>query len=225
VVIGTEPLLRVLCITDDPALGALVQEAIATSLPSTVTDVEDGEWVPVDSLARATCMILDGKLDHSSGLDALRRFRASGFRGAAVMLLAEPSASITMRAAAMGAPITVLKRDIASRLPGAVVAAARTSLDSSEWRMMYDDLRRTQRFIALGQIAARLRHDLSNPMTVISSELQMFDMDASFPERSRESVKEMLVMCRRVNAIVRELDGLMATPFSAVSEVPSGRDG
>jgi len=82
-------------------------------------------------------------------------------------------------------------------------------MSPGEWRELYGELRRIQRFIALGQIAARLRHDLSNPMTVISSEAQMMELDPSLPERYREMVSEIRVMCRRVNAIVQELDGIV----------------
>jgi signal transduction histidine kinase len=115
-----------------------------------------------------------------------------------------------MRAAALGAPITLLKRDIPLGLAAAVVAASRPAITAGEWRALYEELRRTQRFIALGQISARLRHDIGNPMTVISSEAQMMEMDTTLPERYRPAVKEILIMCRRVNAIVRELGGLPA---------------
>ncbi len=206
---GSDPLLRVLCITDDAQLGTLIRETLVTSLPSTFVEIEESEWVPVDSLAQASCMVLDSKLEHSAGVDALRRFRAAGFAGAAVLLLTEPAPGVAMRAAALGAPLIVLKREISTRLSAAVVAAARPAMSPGEWRELYGELRRTQRFIALGQIAARLRHDLSNPMTVISSEAQMMELDASLPERHREMVSEIRVMCRRVNAIIQELDGLV----------------
>ena len=206
---GSEPLLRVLCITDDAQLGTLLRETLVTSLPASLIEVEESEWVPVNSLAQASCMVLDSKLEHSAGVDALRRFRASGFAGAAVLLLSDPAPGVAMRAAALGAPLTVLKREIPSRLPAAVVAAARPAMTPGEWRELYGELRRIQRFIALGQMAGRLRHDLSNPMTVISSEAQMMELDASLPERHREMVSEIRVMCRRVNAIIQELDSLV----------------
>jgi signal transduction histidine kinase len=122
-----------------------------------------------------------------------------------------------MRAAALGAPITVLKREIPARLPAAVLAAARPSMPPALWSGLSDELRRTQRLVALGQIAARLRHDLSNPMTVISSEAQMLQADDTLPDRYRESVSELLVMCRRVNGIIRELDLLTAVPLEPQS--------
>ena len=206
---GSDPLLRVLCITDDVQLGTLIRETLVTSLPLSVVEIEESEWVPVSSLVQASCMVLDSKLEHSAGVDALRRFRAAGFAGAAVLLLTDPAPGVALRAAALGAPLVVLKRDISARLPAAVVAAARSAMSPGEWRELYGELRRIQRFIALGQIAARLRHDLSNPMTVISSEAQMMELDPSLPERYREMVSEIRVMCRRVNAIVQELDGIV----------------
>jgi signal transduction histidine kinase len=205
---GSDPLVHVLCVTDDEQLGSLVRETIVTSLPSSVVNVEESDWVANESLVAASCMVLDSSLQHSAGVDALRRFRAAGFAGAAVMLLSQPAPAVAMRAAALGAPISLLKGDIPLSLPAAVVAASRPAITAGEWRTLYEELRRTQRFIALGQISARLRHDIGNPMTVISSEAQMMEMDTSLPERCRESAKEILVMCRRVNAIVRELGGL-----------------
>jgi signal transduction histidine kinase len=209
---GSEPLLRVLCITDDAQLGTLIRETLVTSLPSSYVDSQESEWVPSESLAQASCMVLDSKLEHSAGVDALRRFRAAGFAGAAVLLLTDPAPGVAMRAAALGAPLVVLKREIPTRLPAAVVAAARPAMSPGEWRELYGELRRIQRFIALGQIAGRLRHDLGNPMTVISSEAQMMDLDPALPERLREMVREIRVMCRRVNSIVQELDGLPIVP-------------
>ena len=147
------------------------------------------------------------------------------------MLLSDPAPGVAMRAAALGAPITLLKRDISLSLPAAVVAATRPAISRSEWRQLYEELRRAQRFIALGQIAARLRHDLSNPLTVIFSEAQMLEADSWLPDRYRPSATEILVMCRRIGAIVRELDGLMAVPIlvpaakSAESEGDNGGSG
>jgi signal transduction histidine kinase len=221
---GSDPLIHVLCITDDAQLGFLIRETLATSLPSSIVEVEESEWVPLDSLARASCMVLDSKLEHSAGVDALRRFRAAGFAGAAVLLLADPAPGVAMRAAALGAPLVVLKREIPGRLCAAVVAAARPAISTGEWRSLYEELRRTQRFIALGQIAARLRHDLSNPMTVISSESQMLEMDPGFPDRYRESINEIRVMCRRVNTIVQGLDGLVVVPPLPGEPPPPPRD-
>jgi signal transduction histidine kinase len=212
--IGVDPVTRVLCITDDEALATVIRETLATWLPSSSVEIETGEYVPGESLALASCMVLDSQLRQSAGVDALRRFRAAGFGGAAVLLLSEPAPGVSMRAAALGAPITVLKREIPSRLPAAVLAAARPSMPAALWSGLYDELRRTQRFVALGQIAARLRHDLSNPMTVISSEAQMLQADETLPDRYRESVSELLVMCRRVNGIIRELDLLTAVPIA-----------
>jgi signal transduction histidine kinase len=222
---GSDPLIRVLCVTDDEQLGSLVRETIVTSLPSTLVDVEESQWVQTDALTRAACMVLDSNLQQAAGVDALRRFRAAGFSGAAVLLLTDPAPGVAMRAASLGAPITILKREIPSSLPAAVVAAARTAMSPGEWRSLYDQLRRTQRFNALGQIAARLRHDLGNPMTVILSEAQMLDMDPGLPDRYRESVREIITMCRRVNTIVRDLDGPVEVPslpsMNAGGESPS----
>ena len=205
----SEQLLRVVCVTDDPQLGTVVRETINTSVPSSIVTIEESSWVPPDVLSEASCMVLDSKLQSLTGVDALRRFRAGGFSAAAVMLLSDPAPGVAMRAAALGAPLSVLKKDISTHLPAAVIAAARPSMSPGEWRSLYEELRRTQRFIALGQIAGRLRHDLSNPMTVISSQAQMLDLDPALPERYRENVKEILMTCRRVNAIVRELDSLV----------------
>jgi signal transduction histidine kinase len=141
-----------------------------------------------------------------------------------VLLLSEPAPGLAMRAAALGAPVTVLKREISVQLPAAVVAAARSALTIGEWRDLYSELRRTQRLIALGQMAAKLRHDLSNPMTVISSECQMMQMDPALPEQYRHTVKEILAMCRRVNGIVRELDVFVAVPIPESRQEHEAKD-
>jgi DNA-binding NarL/FixJ family response regulator len=214
-----DPLLNVLLVTEDMQLGSVVQETLITSLPYLTVDVEREKWVEATTLARATCVVLDSDLPQSSGVEALRRYRAIGFPAAAIMLLDRPSPGVAMRAAALGAPLTVLKSEIPTRLPAAVVAAARTYMLPGLWHQLYEQVRRTQSLIALGQQAVRATHRLNNLMTVIVSEAGMIQLDESLAPEVRRNAQAIVESSRVVKQILTEL----GNP-SGVSGVDSGVD-
>jgi DNA-binding NarL/FixJ family response regulator len=202
----SDPVMHVLCVTDDAQLGSIVQETLVTSVPYSAVDVAKERWVEAAALARAACVVVDSGLEQGSGVDALRRFRAVGFPAAAIMLLDRPSPGVAMRAASLGAPLTVLKSEIPLRLPGAVVSIARTTMLPGLWHQLYDDLRRTQNLIALGQQASRATHRLNNLMTVIVSEAGIIQLDESVDPRHRLNAQTIVENCRRVKQILADLE-------------------
>ena len=200
--------LRVTLISDEPGVRANVLATIAASLPgvtavATATEEEDR------LLQEETdALVVDGGADVAGGLSVVRRARARGFGGGAVVLTddrgvaAEPPADlpdvrIVAHAELMrelpGALLDVLHRD------GPPIAGLVTDTPIAELTL---ELRRVQRLIVAGEAAVRLPHALNNPLGALLAEAQLLRMQALDAEQE-ESVDRIIALCRRMSSIIR----------------------
>jgi len=72
-----------------------------------------------------------------------------------------------------------------------------------------DELRRTQRLLAAGEIALGLQHAMNNPLTSVLAEAQLLEMEP-LPAETATAVRRIIESTRRLVALVRKLDAVSA---------------
>ncbi len=199
---------QVLCLSDDPVRGSLIRDAVLTAWPSAVVEVAAERLLPKGPLRGVACLVLDAGA--GGGIDALRRLRATGFGGEAILLVPEPAGDLAPIAATLGVRRTVVFRELAREMPSALESVQAVSAGSDEFKAAHRELRRVQQLIAAGEVAARVHHEINNPMTALLMEVQLLEM--SMPnEESQAAVHRLLELLRRVIATVKQLDGVGRT--------------
>jgi len=183
----------------------LVREALAVSLPSATFDTTNPSDLATGHLPADECIIVDATSDVAGGADVLRRLRAGGVRSALVVLVEARDAALASIVAGLGAVEQVAIVDA----PRALGAAVESSLGSGEWTAaldaVRDELRRTQRLVAAGEVALGLQHAINNPLTAVLAEAQLLEME-SLPEEQATAVRRIVENTRRVVQLVRKLD-------------------
>ena len=58
------------------------------------------------------------------------------------------------------------------------------------------------------RLAARVQHELNNPLAALLAEAQLLGMDATLAEEHRVAVDRIVELTRRIVATVRELESL-----------------
>jgi signal transduction histidine kinase len=197
--------LTVRLISASPQIANLVRESLAVSLPSAAFDATNPDGLTTGRLPTDDCIVVDATSDTAAGADVLRRLRAGGVRSALVVLVGARDAILASRVAGLGAVEQVAIADAPQALGTAVV----TSLGSGERTTAFDavrnELRRTQRLVAAGEIALGLQHAINNPLTAVLAEAQLLEME-SLPDEQATAVRRIVENTRRVVQLVRKLD-------------------
>lgn len=182
-----------------------MRESLAVSLPSATFDVTPASDVGPGRLPDDDCLIIDATTDIAAAGTLVQRLRAGGVRSAIVLVVAERDAALAQRVGGMGA-LEQVELSSAPRALGAVVEAA---LGSGDWtdglEAVRDELRRTQRLIAAGEVALGLQHAMNNPLTAVLAEAQLLEME-QLPEEQAIAVRRIVESTRRVVQLVRKLD-------------------
>jgi signal transduction histidine kinase len=122
-----------------------------------------------------------------------------------VLLVEARDAALASRVAGLGAVEQIALADA----PRGLGAAVESSLGSGEWTTaldaVRDELRRTQRLVAAGEVALGLQHAINNPLTAVLAEAQLLEME-SLPEEQATAVARIVENTRRVVQLVRKLD-------------------
>lgn len=158
---------------------------------------------PVSRPPDAGAVVLDAA---SGGMDMARRLRAAGYEGALVLAT---QSSMSDDAQAEAARLGVAECREGEELGACLAQALSTIPDGSS---MGEALRQSRRLLAAGTVALRLQHAINNPLAALLAEAQLLEMD-ELNEEQKAAVRRMVELCRRVNALVRELDGI--TPSRA----------
>lgn len=205
--------LTLACVGDQSSGAIALHEALAVLFPGATivavdTKVERVIPQPVD------CAVIDATSNAADGTDILRRLRARGYSGAAVLVLdSSRPADASDRASAErlgsrscdiddGGVLTSLGIAVADALRAHDPATA-DGTSSAVSRA----LRQTQRLIAAGELALRLQHSLNNPLAALLAEAQLLELE-TLPPDHRESVERIIELSRRVIDVVRGLDGV-----------------
>jgi signal transduction histidine kinase len=151
------------------------------------------------------CLVVDATSDVAGAVELVRRLRAGGFRSALVLLVTERDDALAQRVGGLGALEQVALADV----PRALGPAIESALGSGAWtdrlEAVRDELRRTQRLLAAGEIALGLQHAINNPLTAVLAEAQLLEME-ELPQEQAEAVRRIVESTRRVVQLVRKLD-------------------
>ncbi|MDF2770963.1 MAG: hypothetical protein K0S86_456 [Geminicoccaceae bacterium] len=204
--------LTLACVAEESATAAVLHEALAGLFPhATVTRVDTGaERTLPPSI---DCAVVDAMVRGEDGIDVLRRLRARGYTGAAVLMTdgVRPAADDYVASAhRLGARPCSFDTVFSASLGEAVVDALRANggarLDSPS-SLAIRALRHNQRLVAAGELAMRLQHSLNNPLAALLAEAQLLELEELAPEHEA-SVKRIIELTRRVVEVVRGLDGV-----------------
>jgi signal transduction histidine kinase len=198
-------------VADQSARAGALYEALVVLFPAATVhrvDTDVQRYLP----AAIDCAIIDSSVNAIDGLDVLRRFRASGYNGGAVVIRdsSQPgAASDEASADRMGARSCELRGDVLLPLATAVGESIRVQRgeDDPASREAVRALRQTERLLAAGELAMRLQHSLNNPLAALLAEAQLLELEPLSAEH-RESVKRIIELSRRVIDVVRGLDGV-----------------
>jgi signal transduction histidine kinase len=206
---GISVSLSVRVITASPQVASLVRESLAVSLPSAAFGSSETSDLAPGRLPSDDCIIVDATTDVAGAGDVLRRLRAGGVQSAFVILVTERDQALASRVAGVGAVEQVAIGDAPRQLGTAV----ESSLGAGPWTLtleaVRDELRRTQRLLAAGEVALGLQHAMNNPLTAVLAEAQLLEME-SLPEEQATAVRRIVENTRRVVQLVRKLDVVSA---------------
>ncbi|HJU88636.1 MAG TPA: histidine kinase dimerization/phospho-acceptor domain-containing protein [Gemmatimonadaceae bacterium] len=65
---------------------------------------------------------------------------------------------------------------------------------------------------ALREAAARVQHEVNNPLTALLAEAQLLSLEPGFTAEQRRTIERMVELVRRVIATVRQLDAVKGEP-------------
>jgi signal transduction histidine kinase len=204
--------LALACVADQSATAAVLYEALVGLFPrATVTRVDTGAERTLPSVVH--CAVVDATVHGEGGIEVLRRLRARGYGGAAVLMVdpargsAEDDAGTAQR---MGARCCPFDEGFTTPLGQAIVDVLRVTDDGVEGSASsraVRAVRHNQRLVAAGELAMRLQHSLNNPLAALLAEAQLLELEALDPEH-QASVKRIIELTRRVVEVVRGLDGI-----------------
>lgn len=197
--------IRVRCLCNSPQVALLARESVAVSLPSASFDVTPASELRPGQLPGDDCLIIDATEDVAAAGELVQRLRAGGVRSAIVLLVAERDESLARRVGGLGALEQVVLAAAPRRLGAAMEAALGAGDWTAELEATRDELRRTQRLIAAGEVALGLQHAMNNPLTAVLAEAQLLGME-ELPEEQAAAVRRIVESTRRVVQLVRKLD-------------------
>lgn len=197
--------LSVCCITAAPLTAQVVRESLARALPAAGFSVVGPEDAIPGRLPPADCVVIDAADAPGVAAEMALALRAGGARGAIVVLVEEGGAAPASRLAGIGAVELLPVREAPRQLGDAVARALGGSGWTGPLDVLQEELRRTQRLVAAGEIALGLQHSMNNPLTAVLAEAQLLEMDAT-SEEMRTAVKRIIENTRRLVQLVRGLD-------------------
>ena len=204
--------LTLACVGDQSTGTAALHEALGTLFPgAAVIAVDTGIERVIPQPVH--CAVIDATMSAAGGTEVLRRLRASGYAGAAVLVV-DPKQPPTPADAAtsdrLGARRCALDGGVLTPLAAAIADALRAHDASGEATVpatMTRAVRQTQRLVAAGELALRLQHSLNNPLAALLAEAQLLELEPLQADH-RESVERIIELSRRVIEVVRGLDGV-----------------
>ena len=186
---------------------SLVRESVAATLP-TATFTESAPEATA-TLADCSLVFIDATGDSAAVEDTARRLRAGASRSALVLVVNARDEAL----AKAGAPSGALEQIEVKALGPAMAETFERAVGGNGWSDDFvaarDELRRTQRLIAAGEIALGLQHAMNNPLTSVLAEAQLLEMEPLPPE-TMTAVRRIIESTRRLVALVRKLDAVSA---------------
>jgi DNA-binding response OmpR family regulator len=202
--------LRILLVDDDPSMARLVQQILrAHGFPSP-THVTTGH----DALAsadQADVVLLDQQLPDVAGLDLLEALHARAQPPAVILVTAHGNESLAARALRQGAEDYLAKdQAFADLLPQVLERVRRNRALRDALAAAEQELVRTERLAALGELTVTLHHEINNPLMAASAEVELLLSSAN--EESRPALAAIKTSLNRIRDILRRIRDLRDTP-------------
>ena len=206
---GDRP-LSLACVGDQSSTAAALHEALLSLFPgATVQEFDTG--IERGLPAAVDCAVVDATASGVGGVEVLRRLRACGYDGPAVIVVDSllPGSVDESSAERLGARYCGIGGELLTPLATAVADAVRvhSAPDGPASKSVLRALRQTQRLLAAGELAMGLQHSLNNPLAALLAEAQLLELEELEPEQ-RGSVERIIELSRRVIEVVRALDGV-----------------
>jgi len=209
---GATP-IRVLLVEDDEddvvITRALLREAESTEF---TLDWVSGWAAGRDAILAAEhdVYLLDYRLGGQSGVDLLREVKARGAEGPFILLTGQGSREVDLEAMAAGAASYLAKRVLDAPLLERTIRYAVELRRADEARRAAEArARQGERLADLGAVAARIVHDLGNPLTAIGMQIDLLRRKAAAEpeqplERTARVLEQLAADVTRLSGLVRE---------------------
>jgi len=202
------PSLRIGLVSGSQPIISLVRESVAAALPTAAFTESASDATA--TLADCSLVFIDATGDTAIVGETARRLRASASRSALVFVVNARDEAL----AKAGAPVGALEQIEVRALGPAMVETVERAVAANGWSeelvAARDELRRTQRLLAAGEIALGLQHAMNNPLTSVLAEAQLLEMEP-LPAETATAVRRIIESTRRLVAVVRKLDAVSAT--------------
>lgn len=199
--------VRLACLSTDAAASAALRAVIATLVPRAEVEIADAA-VERDT-PTAECVVLSVGDEHAAAQALTRALRARGYAGAIVVVADDPGRLAAGELRQVGADAMLATTSLTADFPATltrVLALEERARHSRQAAALLGGLRRTQRLLAAGHVAGRLRHRLNNPLAALLGEAQLLELE-ELPEEHASAVRRIVELCRRVIEVTRSIDG------------------
>ena len=201
------PSLRIgLVSTSQPTI-ALVRESVAAALPTATLD--DASPDTAAKLGNCALIFVDATGDAVAAGETARRLRASSSQSALAFIVNARDETLAKIGAPVGALEQVETKALGPAMAGTIERAVAANGWTDDLAAARDELRRTQRLLAAGEIALGLQHAMNNPLTSVLAEAQLLEMEP-LPAETATAVRRIIESTRRLVALVRKLDAVSA---------------
>ena len=204
---SASPSLRIGLVSGSQAMISLVRESVAAALPTAT--IEDSAPDATATLAHCSLIFIDATADAAAAGETARRMRAGASQSALAFIVNGRDEGLAQAGAPVGALEQIEAKALGPAMADAVERAVAANGWSDELAAARDELRRTQRLLAAGEIALGLQHAMNNPLTSVLAEAQLLEMEP-LPAETATAVRRIIESTRRLVALVRKLDAVSA---------------
>ena len=201
------PSLRIGLISRSGAIVSLVREAVVAAFPTAV--LVDAAPAGASKVPDCAIIFIDATEDAAGAAETAQRLRAGASGAALAFVVTTHDESLGRAGAAVGAVEQIEIRALGPRMADTVDRVMGGNGWTDELLAARDELRRTQRLLAAGEIALGLQHAMNNPLTAVLAEAQLLEME-TLPAEAMTAVRRIIESTRRLVALVRKLDVVSA---------------
>ncbi|MFL5561798.1 MAG: histidine kinase dimerization/phospho-acceptor domain-containing protein [Gemmatimonadaceae bacterium] len=195
--------LKIGLVSGSHAVISLVRESVAAALPTAT--FSDAAPDATSTLADCSLIFIDATTDTAAAGETAQRVRAAALRSALAFVVMTRDEALAKKAASTGALEQIEMRALGPSMADTVERVVGGDGWTDELTAARDELRRTQRLLAAGEIALGLQHSMNNPLTAVLAEAQLLEMEA-LPPDAMTAVRRIIESTRRLVALVRRLD-------------------
>ena len=200
--------VSVVLVEDDAAMARLLRHVLEAEGYRNVRHAWTGDEALADA-ADAEIIVLDQQLPDMRGLDLLPRLRDRPHPPSVIMVTAHGSEFLAATALRQGAEDYLTKdHTLPELLPRVLERVRRTRALQDALATAEEELVRTERLAAIGEMAVTLHHELNNPLMAALAEVELALGDGSLPTEHRaglDTAREALLRIRDILLRTRDL--------------------